>query len=247
MTTLLLSARHTDDDQALWRAAIGRDWSVVRVRGIRIPEIQDSEIVIYVEALYAPTIASTLGLHLLDPPDDWLVRLPSAYRKRHVRIAMLGEAWRLNYPAFVKPPNDKSFQASVYASGAELPREFDPAMTVLVAEPVHWELEFRCFMLDGEVRTLSPYLRNGVHAKLSEYEAHVDELDQARQFAEVVAADTSASLPRAVALDVGVIAGRGWAVVEANGAWGSGIYGCDPDAVLDVIRCATIKVNGKTD
>lgn len=39
-------------------------------------------------------------------------------------------------------------------------------------------------------------------------------------------------MPAAIALDVGLIKGRGWAVVEANSAWGSGIYGCDPSKML---------------
>lgn len=34
--------------------------------------------------------------------------------------------------------------------------------------------------------------------------------------------------------------GRGWAVVEQNAAWGSGIYGCDPEEVLEVLRFAAI-------
>lgn len=44
--------------------------------------------------------------------------------------------------------------------------------------------------------------------------------------------------PLGVVLDVGVIEGRGWAVVEANAAWGSGIYGCDPAAILPVLARA---------
>ena len=51
----------------------------------------------------------------------------------------------------------------------------------------------------------------------------------------------TAMTPQAVVLDVGQIVDRGWAVVEANGAWGSAIYGCNPDAVLDVIRHATVQ------
>jgi hypothetical protein len=39
-------------------------------------------------------------------------------------------------------------------------------------------------------------------------------------------------------LDVGIITNRGWAVIEQNAAWGSGIYGCDPVQVLEVIRHA---------
>jgi hypothetical protein len=49
MTTLLMSSRYTDDDQALWRVAVQRGWTVERVRGIRVPELADDELVIYVE------------------------------------------------------------------------------------------------------------------------------------------------------------------------------------------------------
>ena len=45
MTTLLMSSRHTEDDQAIWRAAIGRGWCVVRARGIRLPDFEDDEVV----------------------------------------------------------------------------------------------------------------------------------------------------------------------------------------------------------
>jgi hypothetical protein len=154
----------------------------------------------------------------------------------------LGEAKSLTLPAFVKPPNDKSFEAKVYAIGAELPDAFDDSMTVLVAEPVEWETEFRCFALDGTVSTLSPYLRSGQHAKRDGYSATDAELNEARQFAEAVLGEPSNTTPRAVVIDVGRISGKGWAVVEANGAWGSGIYGCDPELVLDVIRHATVPI-----
>ncbi|HNB74240.1 MAG TPA: hypothetical protein PLS70_24185 [Acidobacteriota bacterium] len=40
-------------------------------------------------------------------------------------------------------------------------------------------------------------------------------------------------------IDVGVISGKGWAVVEANAAFGSGIYGCDPAQVLPVLAEAS--------
>lgn len=43
------------------------------------------------------------------------------------------------------------------------------------------------------------------------------------------------AVPLGVVLNVGIIEGRGWAIVEANAAWGSGIYGCDPSAVLPAL------------
>ena len=198
MTTLLMSSRHTADDQALWRAAIGRGWSVARARGIRLPDIDDSEIVIYVEALYAPTIAGMIGRRLLDPAEDWLVKVPNEFAKRRIAITTLEEARALTAPTFVKPPNDKSFKAQVYESGADLPREFDDNMRILMAEPVRWSSEFRCFCLDGKVGTISPYLRSGVHAGRSDYEASENELREATEFTESVLSSMTAITPKAV-------------------------------------------------
>ena len=209
MTTLLMSSRHTEDDQALWRAAIGRGWCVVRARGIRLPDFEDDEVVIYVEALYAPTIAGMVGRRLLDPPEDWLVKLPQVFRQREVMLTTLGQVRNLDRPSFVKPPNDKSFAAQVYNFGASLPLEFDDDTEVLVAEPVQWECEFRCFCLDGRVVTLSPYLRSGTLAKETDYEATGDELCEATSFAEKVLASTQSFTPRAVVIDVGQITSKG--------------------------------------
>jgi hypothetical protein len=46
------------------------------------------------------------------------------------------------------------------------------------------------------------------------------------------------ALPPAFVTDVGLIEGRGWAVVEFNPAWCSGVLGADPAAVLGVLRRA---------
>jgi hypothetical protein len=49
-----------------------------------------------------------------------------------------------------------------------------------------------------------------------------------------------------VVLDVGIIRGEGWAVVEANAPWGSGVYGCDPDQVLRVVQRACMAIDPTT-
>jgi len=159
-----------------------------------------------------------------------------------VQLMSLHEARQLRTPRFIKPPNDKSFKAAVYSTGTQLPAEFDSEMNVLVAEPVEWVDEFRCFLLDGKVQAISPYLRSGELAELDGFKASEEELRDALSFAQSLAADSEVELPRAIALDVGIIRCKGWSVVEANGAWGSGIYGCDPDAVLSVIRHAVERV-----
>jgi hypothetical protein len=245
--TLILSNRFSEDSQLLWRTASQLGWNVERLVGWRVPDELRSvvEPVIYVEALMAPVVAEAFGLTFLEPPDDWLPRLPAEFRRREISVSTLAAARNMTEPRFVKPPNDKSFAARVYR-GEELPREFDDNMTVLVAEVVSWEKEFRCFLLDGIVRTSSVYLRDGELQRDRDYAATEAELTQVRQFVSAVASDPRVSLPRAVVIDVGVIRDRGWAVVELNSAWGAGIYGCDPVAVLDILRHASLRNTNST-
>ena len=241
MPTLILTPRHTPDAQSLWRAAGRLGWAVERLIGWRVTDDLRavSEPVLYLEALMGPTLAAEFGLALVEPALDWLPRLPDEYRKRAVRLTTLGEARSLAGPAFVKPPNDKSFPARVY-TGPELPTEFPDDCPVLVAEVVVWEKEFRCFVLDRRPMTMSVYLRDGEVQTANEYAADEAEESAAEAYVETVLADPRVELPRATVLDVGVIAGRGWAVVEQNSAWGSGIYGCDPEKVLAVLRHSAV-------
>jgi hypothetical protein len=195
--------------------------------------------VLYLEALFGPTLAEQFGLRLLEPSVDWLPRLPEQFRKRHVSLTSLRAAREIVEPVFIKPPNDKSFPARVYA-GSELPEGYDEDSLVLIAEIVTWEKEFRCFVLDREPRALSVYLRSGELQREVGFAASTSELTEAESIVRTVLADARVDLPRAAVLDVGVIAGRGWAVIEQNAAWGSGIYGCDPVQVLEVLRHAAV-------
>lgn len=239
MPTLILTPRFTDDAQALWRAAQRLGWNVERLHTWRIPDELKiiSEPVLYVEGLFSDLIAGEFGISLSEPPLDWLPSLPIEYRKREVFLTTLASARTIKQPMFMKPPNDKSFPAGIY-TGGDLPLEFDEAAPVLVSEVISWEKEFRCFVLDRQVRTMSIYLRNGILQREFDFTAEEVELDDARAFAERLLLDHRVTLPRAAVIDVGVIQDRGWAVVEQNAAWGSGIYGCNPSEVLEVIRYA---------
>jgi hypothetical protein len=237
--TLVLSPRHSEDSQRLWRAAGWLGWRTERLTSWRIPPELRSvrEPVIYVEALTAPTLAEEFGITLVEPPDDWLPRLPDEYRQRAVRLTTLGEARTNPNPRFVKPPNDKSFTAGVYR-GDDLPKEFPDEMPVLVAEVVKWQKEFRCFILDRQLQTFSIYLRDGALQKENGFASTDEEDAEVTAFVNRVFADPRVELPKAVVMDVGVIEGRGWAVVELNAAWASGLYGCDEAKVLEVLRHA---------
>jgi hypothetical protein len=239
MPTLFLTPRQTEDAQALWRAAGQLGWGVERLASWRMPEALRSapEPVLYLEAMMVPMLAEQLGLRLTEPPLDWLPRLPEIYRKRRVSLSTLGQARLREEPAFIKPPNEKSFPAQVYR-GRDLPADFEDDIPVLVAEVVHWEKEFRCFVLDRRLRTFSVYLREGELQRQTDFVHTPQEEAELRAFVEPLLADDRVDLARTAVLDVGVIRGRGWAVVEQNAAWGSGIYGCDPVEVLEVLKYA---------
>ncbi|MGC3959660.1 MAG: ATP-grasp domain-containing protein [Verrucomicrobiota bacterium] len=239
MPTLLLSARQTDDAQSLWRACITLKWDVVRVHGWRVPAIASKDVAVYGEPLFAHHVAQALDLQLQEPPLDWLPRLAPNWRGRHVRLTTLAAARNFSSSAFIKPADDKCFDAKVYSSGAELPAAglLPEDLAVLVQEIVEWTIEYRCFILNRNVVTLSPYWRNGRLAKSDDgmWPAADEELNAAKDFCQRLLADDSVEIPKAVVIDVGVIANHGWAVVESNAAFSSGMYGCDAEKVLPLL------------
>jgi hypothetical protein len=238
---LILTPRYTEDAQALWAAAGRLGWKVERLPGWRVPEHLKHvhEPVLYAEALFGPSLAEQFGLQLINPAEDWLVSLPEEHRKRTISLSTMAQAQLLESPAFIKPPNDKSFPARVY-TGAELPRDYSADMSVLISEVVHWELEFRCFVLDRKLSTYSIYARHGELQRENGFVSSDQENAALEQFMATLLSDTRVRLPKATVVDVGIIEGRGWACVEQNAAWGAGIYGCEPERVLNTLRFAAI-------
>jgi hypothetical protein len=248
MPTLLLTPRYSEDSRALRAAAVAAGWDCVRLANWRVPDwVRSHELVFYGEPLLAEVIGEQrLPYVLLGPPPEWLAQLPRMYAGREIHLMRLNTARQHPARAFFKPADLlKSFRADVYDGGSALPdvQTLPDDLPVLVQEPVEWELELRCFVLDRLVVAISPYLRHGQLAQAEDgtWPADEAELRAAEAFATTVLADSSLPTPPAVVLDVGRIAGGGWAVIETNAAWAAGLYGCDPAAVLPVLRRATVR------
>ena len=244
--TLVLSPRFTPDSMALRNAAIESGWDVERLRTWRPPaELAGRDVVPYGEPLFAAVGADTLQLALIEPQLSWVTDLPFDLRQREIQFIHLSAARAVDRPAFIKPADDKCFQAKVYAGGSELPEteSLGASSPVLVSDPVEWESEFRCFALERHVATMSIYSRNGDLAETEDgdWPASPSESKDALNFANSVLQDARVAFPPAGVLDVGVIKDRGWAVVEANACWGAGIYGCDPCSVLQTLARACVK------
>jgi hypothetical protein len=239
--TLVLSTWSLPAAKALAGAARHEGW-----RAFALDEVPAAglpgEVVYYGGTDRALEAATRLGLALIEPPLDLLARLPLEYRRRPVQLARFGDLTRLSGPTFVKPADalHKSFDAGIYANVRDIraPHGVGPDEPVLLAEPVEWSAEYRCFVLEGRVAAWSPYVSFGrpnwkpfgpgtLAARMPPAVA---------AFCERLFAKSSVALPPAFVMDVGLIDDRGWAVVEFNPAFCSGVLGADPGQVLGVIR-----------
>ncbi|MEZ4447885.1 MAG: ATP-grasp domain-containing protein [Nannocystaceae bacterium] len=250
MPTLVLPARYSADSNALWAAAIAAGWRTARLMRLGdaatlARELAGDDVVIYGDTLTADAIAGACGLALLEPTPTWLPDLPHALRLREVRLLTLAEARRVPGPIFVKPVDDKLFPARVY-NVVDVDPGVGDDLEVLVAEPVRFGVEVRAFVCEGEVVALSAYVRDGALARAADgsWPLAPAEATAARGCLERVLAEVA--LPPAVVVDVGEIAGRGWAVVEANPIWASGLCGAEPEAVLPALRRACVPVSRVT-
>lgn len=234
-STLILSSRYTEDSRSLWMAASKLNWNTERLINWRLPNKPLLNPIVFVETLFSPMIAEQLGITLNEVPEDWLPKLPIKFSKRIISLATAEEARELlktKHPLFIKPPNDKSFEAKSYDI---LPDFIENDKTVLIQEVVGFENEYRCFCLNKKVLTLSVYCRYGKLMKSDNYRATPIEIENVRNFAESVINEVET--PNAVVIDVGTIEGE-FAVIELNSAWASGIYGCDPIEVLKVVQAS---------
>ncbi|WP_033215416.1 ATP-grasp domain-containing protein [Kitasatospora phosalacinea] len=236
--TLLLAPRINGTGLQLRTAAGRRGLRAFTAPSWRAPqELLGERVHLYGGPLFADAVGRELGLAPLEPSDGWLAALPREATGRRVELTTLAQARRLSGPAFVKAPADKHFAARVYPDGAALPGPelLDGGTPVLVSEVVRFEVEYRLFVLDGAVRAASRYALDGGLAVAGHESAGRDGTGLSAFAADVLAASVGpAALPSAAVVDLGRT-GAGWAVVEANAAWASGGYACDPDAVLDVV------------
>jgi len=233
--TVLLSPRGTMDSNDVWRACLRRPgWDSHRAIRHRLPDPVPDVMCAYGENYFCDIVAERGGLALLDPWDSWLPSLSYDYLKRRVDFCVARELRGFKERAFFKPANDKVFTAGVYERGSDVPvRHISPDCPCLVSEVVDFDVEVRLHFLDGAVQACQQYR---LYGDREEDEVH----EEAKLFAREVMSREYERLPSSVVLDVGFVRERGWAVVEANPLYSSGIYaGTDAADVLDSILRAS--------
>ncbi len=232
---LIVSPRYTEDSIALANVLNG-NWEPYRFSSWRIPEnftYEAGKLAIYSGSLFVQAINEKLNIPLVDPAYDFLCQLPKHLVKRNIELKRVKDLWSSYKGYFIKPVDEKIFPAQVYEDSTKIPGLdlLDIDSEVLIADPVEWTSEIRNFVYDGRVATDS-YYRQGDQAVFkvpgSTERHHIEEIMSVLRCSTV---DLSA-----VVVDIGHIKGRGWAVIEANPAWASGLYACDARRAFEVIK-----------
>jgi hypothetical protein len=190
----------------------------------------------YGSQTFCEVISQQMGWTLKANQFDWLAKLPQTYLKRKVDFMTLGEAKRLTEIKFIKPADDKVFLAGIYPPGTLVVNVAVPDDTpTLVSEIVEFDLEYRCFVDGDKVTTWSNYICYDNIAD-PRYWSMVDLSEEhlPNEFVETLMWEDLKTMPSVI--DVGRIKGKGLAIIETNQAWASGIYGCDPSGVLEVLE-----------
>lgn len=226
------------DKDDVERDAVANVWSknggeLLRIAKFWNPPLLDGkEIRIYGNNMFCLILAEKLGMDLVFPEDDFLIKIDQQWTNRWINIMTLSESRNISFPAFIKPVVPKIFRAGVYSNLKALEKEcnqLELTTPIYVSEIVDITAEVRCFILNGQIMTLSIYEGSG-------------DLQEARDFINNFISSNESQIPNSLVLDIGLISSRGCAVIEANAAWGAGLNGCDAKKAVWSIANASRRI-----
>lgn len=230
---LLIHQQYTPEDQVIWRAALKAGWKTYRISKERQYDenAPTADIIRYYGNMLDEPKMLSYGIKQKRIPEGYLARIPPEITKRNIWTQKFNEVESPSHDYFVKCQGIKWFPAQVYKKGETIIGCTNPNDIVYVQEPVRFVEEYRCFVLDGKIRTTSRYKGNGIENGnvdddfwlIANFQLIVDKIYKLN------------ILPNAVVMDFGRIYGRGWCFIEANEALFSGIYDCNPDEAFKVI------------
>jgi len=239
---IVLSPNFSDDSIIINQAAVDSEYTTMRFNGWNIPEnYQNKVIAVYGEDLFTTIVAEQCELELLKPADDWLANIPVKYTLRNIIYDRFKNIKDVKNK-FIKPVDFKFFPAGVFTSVEEIQgyTTIDKNIEVFVSDVVNWSIEVRCFIIDRKVQTWSTYIYNdNIEFKNTML---ANEEREMLEFLNRFISDKNIELPEAVVIDVGYIPEKGWALIEANPVWSSGVYACNPKRVLETIVKSCIKI-----
>ena len=231
---------------ALQVAARERGWEVLPApSGWRLDEEltnSGKKGVPYGSQTFCEVTAMQMGWTLKQNSFDWLAKVHPHYLKRKVDFMTLGEAQKIQETKFIKPADDKVFTAKVYAPGELIVHETVPLDTpTLVSDVVEFDLEYRTFTDGEKVLAWSNYvfydhIADPKYWDMIPYGNGRYPHDWVNDVLHDLKYHDRGITTVPSVIDVGRIKGKGYAIIETNQAWASGLYGCDPMQVLKVLE-----------
>jgi len=194
------------------------------------PETEGKRVTIYGNDTFSLVLAQVLNVKLLMPNDEIIAEVGAAFLKREVKILIISDKPKLNFPIFIKPVKPKLFRAKVYPSLKDFNAEIQDLPTdekIIVSEVIEIQSEIRSFISHEMLQDLAVY----------EGDAEVEE---GEKFIEQFLDQHELDLPTTYVLDIGFNVTKGWFIIEFNATWGAGLNFCDPQKVVSSIRAATV-------
>lgn len=239
---LLLHKRHTADDSDIWRVAIRDGWKTERTDAHTVEEdCKGYDLVRYYGNTFHASLlrGKQLPFRFLDIPPEYLANL-ERFTHRKIDLLPFHELKVASHDRFIKPVNDKWFEAKVYKAG-ELPTGassgHDPIYISEIAEFVD---EVRCFVLDGVILTSSLYRINkqvwdltGLPHDLINYDSRLKDTPIPDYVSSISL--VCSDLPHGIVIDFGRRSDGTWSLIEFNEAYASGLYYCDSTKAFEVI------------
>lgn len=237
---LILPPNHTEDDSAIWRAAIACGIKTLRCQKpsgypAEVVGVPPNDLFYYGNTLHYRRVVEAgvpLRAQMLDPLWPNLVVEYFALFGRGIAAITHGEFSRRRSEEkfFVKCAGEKWFKPLI-CTPADVPTGSSKEDDVLHVQGVaKFSDEVRCWILNGEIITWSYYRKNG-----KPWRAGITDAPAQPEW-DWVAKTAASYLPNAIVVDVGRLESSGtWHLIEANEPWASGIYDCDPDSCLTVI------------
>lgn len=224
MSVLLLEQRQTPDSNQIWREAIKRGHSTMRVAMNDDLTYVDNILGYYGNAMTAQSLRNSL---LCFPQiNPYVITEWVPYLGRSMICLPFNRITQpIREDTFMKCVGNKWIEPRVYRKGEIVAGAPLPDDLLYLSDIVKFKCEVRCFVWAGDILTASQYRLDGAFAPET-YEANA----RMRE----IASEVGKQLPKGVVIDFGLI-GDEWYIVEFNEAWASGLYECDPSKAFDVI------------
>lgn len=230
---IALSPIYSTDSNLINQATYSSDLKSLRCLKWNVPVNERKNIIgVYGEDFFTTHIASQCGFYLSNVKSNWLTNVPNKYVKRTITYEKLKDISIKD--SFIKPVDTKYFKAGIYKTKEAIHGydTLDKNQYVYTSNVVEWDCEIRTFVQNHTIKTYSTYLKNGQYFIDPNIPKDKDGFEK---FTNAFLSDSEVKLPEAIVIDFGYIKDLGWAVIEANPFYSSGIYACNPEKVLEII------------